>query len=298
MLHAKKKKAQCEVVGVVTAPQVFKISYRPEGVKNVLFADVKGFANMHGWPVETVGPEGMKPAVLLQRIKSWRPDVMIVAGWYHMVPKAWRKVAPAFGLHASLLPDYSGGAPLVWAMINGEKRTGISLFQLSDGVDDGPLLGQAATEICEGDTIATVYARIEDLGVELLRTRLPQLADGTAKLHLQDEAKRRFVPQRSPEDGAVDWTWSAARLYDFVRAQTKPYPGAFAHCGQRRVTIWRAKVAGRRAGTRPGCARCSDGRVFVGCGEETEIELLEVSVDGTEAPVSVTTELLNAHVLM
>ena len=280
-------------MGVVTAPQVFKISYRPEGVTNILFADVACYATAHGWPFAIVGPEGMKPAILLQRVKSWRPDVIIVAGWYHMVPRAWREIAPAFGLHASLLPDYSGGAPLVWAIINGEKRTGISLFQLSDGVDNGPILGQAATEIGDDDTIATVYARIEDLGVELLRTHLPQLADGTAKLHIQDEAGRRLVPQRSPEDGLINWNWSAARVYNFIRAQTKPYPGAFADCGQKRLTIWRADMAGRRAGTLPGRARSSDGRVFVGCGEETEVEILEAAVDGVETSVTVTSKMLS-----
>jgi methionyl-tRNA formyltransferase len=237
----------------------------------------------------------MRPPELLRRVESWRPDVMIVAGWYHMVPKAWRKVAPAFGLHASLLPDYSGGAPLVWAIINGEKRTGISLFQMSDGVDDGPLLGQAATEIADDDTIATLYARIEDLGVELLRTRLPLLADGTATLQVQDESRRRRVPQRSPEDGAIEWQWPARRVYDFIRAQTKPYPGAFAACGQQRLTIWRANVALPRAGAQPGRALSAEGRVFVGCGMDTAIELLEVALDGAELPLPAATEILNNH---
>jgi methionyl-tRNA formyltransferase len=77
---------------------------------------------------------------LFQTVTSWNPDAFLVAGWYHMIPKIWRNLAPAYGLHASLLPDYSGGAPLVWAMINGETKTGVTLFQMDDGVDSGPIV--------------------------------------------------------------------------------------------------------------------------------------------------------------
>ena len=140
---------------------------------------------------------------LFEAVAEWKPDMFLVAGCYHMVPKRWRELAPAYGMHASLLPDYSGGAPLVWAMINGETKTGISLFQMDDGVDFGPIAGQKEEPIYPGDTIATLYDRIEERGVELLRNKLPQLANGTLKLklQLQNETKRRIMPQRSPKDG-------------------------------------------------------------------------------------------------
>jgi len=167
--------------------------------------------------------------------------MFVVAGWHHMVPKSWLDYAPAFGLHASLLPDYSGGAPLVWAMINGEKETGIILFQFTDGVDNGPIIGQAKTQIREDETIATLYARIEELGLELLMQYLPELAAGKAKLESQDESKRHVFPQRGPEDGVIDWNWSARDIYNFVRAQTKPYPGAFTTWNGRQIKIWRSR---------------------------------------------------------
>lgn len=294
-LTAIKDLPSCEIVGVITAPKVFKISYRPEGVTNLLFADVATYSNSFGWPCENIGDQGMRTSTLLERVSSWRPEVMIVAGWYHMVPKTWRKVAPAYGLHASLLPDYSGGAPLVWAIIAGEKRTGISLFQLGDGVDDGPLLGQAATEISDYDTIATVYDRIEDLGVGLLRTQLPLLANGTAVLQPQDERLRRVLPQRSPADGRINWSWPAIRVYNFIRAQTKPYPGAFAQCGNHQITIWCSRVAPDDLRLVPGRVRSLEGRVYVGCGDQTGIEVSALALDGVDKPVSNVTELLLAH---
>ena len=271
---------ECVVAGVVTAPRTFAISYRPSGVTNVLHADVAGFCERHGIECATL-EKGMNDPALLERVRGWAPDAFIVVGWYHMVPRAWRAIAPAYGMHASLLPDYSGGAPLVWAIINGEKRTGISLFELSDGVDDGPLVGQVATEITDDDTIATLYARIEDLGLALLAEHLPRLADGSAKPAQQDPARRRIVPQRSPEDGRIDWTLPARRVYDFVRAQTRPYPGAFTFADGAKVTLWTCRVAGPDVlpGLAPGTLAVKQDSLLVACGEGA----LALGELGTEA---------------
>ena len=182
-----------EVVGVVTNAAVFTISYAPEGVTNVLHADVAAYAASAALPC-AVMQKSMNEPELIAQVAVWQPELFLVVGWYHMVPRRWRVLAPAFGLHASLLPDYSGGAPLVWAMIDGAKQTGITLFRMEDGVDDGPVLGQAATAILATDTIATLYARIEVLGLELLRRELPLLAQGCAILTPQDTAARRVFP--------------------------------------------------------------------------------------------------------
>jgi methionyl-tRNA formyltransferase len=230
----------CEVVGVVTAPQTFSISYRPQGVTNVLYADVPGYASAHGLP-HVVMAGGMDDPMLVQTVKSWLPDCFLVAGWYHMVPRAWRALAPAYGLHASLLPNYSGGAPLVWAMINGEPVTGITLFQMDDGVDTGPVAGQAEEQIRADDTIATLYERIEDKGLALLAQCLPAMARGSLQLKPQPQEGRRVMPQRSPEDGLICWDWSVKQVDRFIRAQTKPYPGAFAWAGDKKLTIWSAE---------------------------------------------------------
>jgi methionyl-tRNA formyltransferase len=274
----------CPVVGAVTAPRTFAISYRPEGVTNVLHADVEVFCAANQIECATL-TQGMNDPALRERVAGWRPDVFVVVGWYHMVPKSWRDLAPAYGMHASLLPDYSGGAPLVWAIINGEKRTGITLFQLGDGVDNGPILGQLPVDIHDDDTIATVYARVEELGRELLRRHLPQLAAGTAVLTVQDERKRRIVPQRGPEDGRIDWSQPASRVHDFIRAQTRPYPGAFSHAQGERVTLWASRkpaTAPSLASLAPGELLLEGGRVLVGCGGSTVLELTRMTAGGDD----------------
>ncbi|MBJ6749679.1 methionyl-tRNA formyltransferase [Geomonas anaerohicana] len=272
-----------EVVGVVTNEERFTISYAPEGVVNVLYADLKTFAAANDIPVHVMQTK-MTETGLVAQVKAWQPELFVVVGWYHMVPRILRDMAPAVGLHASLLPDYSGGAPLVWAIINGETEAGITLFEFADGVDNGPVLGQASTEITPEDTIATVYGRIEVLGLDLLVRCLPRVAGGTAQRLVQDESKRRVFPQRRPEDGLVDWNQPAQSIYNFVRAQTHPYPGAFTFHHGKKLHIWHARVAdaGVLQGSTPGICSLLDGQVLVACGNNTAIEILQVSADGAE----------------
>jgi len=254
------------VVGAVTAPQKFAISYRPEGVTNVLHADVRSLCDAKGIPCETL-ERSMREEALYDAVRGWQPDAFLVVGWYHMIPRNWRALAPAYGLHASLLPDYSGGAPLVWAMINGETRTGISLFQMDDGVDSGPILGQAEEPILDGDTIKTLYSRIEERGLELLKVALPKLAAGAAEFKTQDESKRRVFPQRSPEDGLIDWTHDAKSIDRFIRAQTRPYPGAYTTLSGENLIVWEVSRSSESLGYPAGTVvRKGDG-YWVCCGD-------------------------------
>lgn len=230
---------ECEIVGSVTVPQKFSISYQPEGVVNVLYADVESYCKEKKIPC-LVMTKGMKDPILLDEVKSWQADIFLVVGWYHLIPKSWLDLAPTYGLHASLLPDYSGGAPLVWAIINGEKKTGITLFKFDKGIDNGPIAGQYETYIYDDDTIATLYARIEELGLELIKNYIPIIASGNAILMPQNEKNRRVFRQRSPSDGLIEWQKSADEIYNFIRAQTKPYPGAFTSLNGIFLRVWSA----------------------------------------------------------
>ena len=231
----------CTISGVITAEETFKISYNPEGVKNVLYANFSSYCKDRNFDCEIM-KSNMKSKEMLLKVKKWNPDAFIVCGWYHMIPNTWREIAPAYGLHASLLPDYSGGAPLVWAMINGEKETGITLFQMDSGVDSGPILAQKKVQIHSNDNISDLYKKIEECGIELLNENIPLVAQNKHKLIPQDESKRVIYPQRSPEDGKIDWKWSVSKIKNFIKAQTKPYPGAFTVINNKKITIWDADI--------------------------------------------------------
>ncbi|HEY3113542.1 MAG TPA: methionyl-tRNA formyltransferase [Gemmatimonadaceae bacterium] len=230
------------IVGLFTIPREFRISYSPtQPVKNVLFRDLHQLADRHGIPlVEVTG----KMDEYIGKVAELHPDLIVVIGWYYMVPRRMRELASkgCVGVHASLLPRYRGGAPLVWAMINGEPEAGVTLFHFADGIDDGDIIAQQSFPIESTDTIREVLDKATRASIEIVETYLPRLAEGTAPRTAQDHSRATVLPQRSPDDGLIDWAWDPVRINNFIRAQTKPYPGAFTYIGGKRVTIWSADV--------------------------------------------------------
>ena len=235
---------EVNIVGVLTATREFRISYsKNEPVKNVLYTDFhKTINNKNSFPILTM-KNSMKDPGVVKFVKNSAPDLVLVVGWYHMIPKIIRSIPSEgiIGIHASLLPKYRGGAPLVWAIINGERVAGITLFYFDEGVDSGDIIGQRKIHIGFEDTIFTVYKKAEKEGISLLRDMIPRIAVGNAPRSPQGERKGKIWPQRKPEDGKIIWSSPTQSIYNFVRAQTKPYPGAFTlHRGER-LTIWEAK---------------------------------------------------------
>jgi methionyl-tRNA formyltransferase len=271
-----------DVVGCITAPQTFSISYNKAGVTNVLHSDMSTLAAEHDIPCLTLQGKMSDPS-LFSFVEKLKPNAFVVAGWYHMIPAQWLSFAPAYGLHASLLPDYSGGAPLVWAIINDEKRTGITFFEFANGVDNGPIVGQMETQITDADTIDTLYSRIEDLGLALIRNYMPALANGTAVAQIQDEARRRVFPQRSPADGEINWGQSARSIYNFIRAQTKPYPGAFFIFNGKKCTFWSARLTDY-VELDAGELAFKGARLFIGAGDG-DVEIMSLAVDGIDVSI-------------
>ena len=230
-----------EITGVVSNEQTFAISYNKTGVTNVLFKDFSEFTINNHIPFYRLN-ENMKEEGLHNFLTACKPELIIVIGWYHIIPASLLKKYTFAGIHASLLPDYSGGAPLVWAIINGEKRTGVTFFYFDEGVDSGDIIAQQEIEITEDDTIKTIYRKVELVSVEILKKFLPLLTQGKAPRIKQDETKRKVYAQRKPDDGEIDWNWDSKKIKDFVRAQTKPYPGAFTIINNKKVIIWDADI--------------------------------------------------------
>jgi len=235
-------KAGMSVVGCAVTPEVFQISYAPTGVKNVTYMDFSVIARELGIPA--IPYERGRQNRFIEEVARLKPDLILVAGWYYLVPRELRRVAPkgAVGLHGSLLPKYRGGAPLVWAMIHGEKETGVTLFYLEDGVDEGDIIGQESFSLGETETIADALTKLDEAAQRLLERTLPLLAKGQAPRLSQNHAEATTFPQRSPADGEIDWSWSVKRIRDFIRAQTRPYPGAFTRIDGKKVILWDAEV--------------------------------------------------------
>jgi methionyl-tRNA formyltransferase len=278
-----------DVVGIFSIPREFRISWSPHPVTNVRFKSFDELADQHAVPLTYVTKKMSDPEYF-DTLRRLRPDILIVIGWYYLIPRAMRELAPlgAVGIHGSLLPRYRGGAPLVWAVINGEARAGISLFHLSDGVDDGDVIAQAGFDIAVEDTISEVIGKASEASVRSIRDYVPRLANGTAPRRPQDPHAATVVPQRRPEDGVIDWhARSAADVYNWVRAQTKPYPGAFTYFGRETVRIWKASCfTGSRQSGGPGTVFTDvpgrPGTFGVWCADGLAVLVQEVGLsDGT-----------------
>lgn len=230
-----------EVSAIFTIPEEFSISYSNSKVKNVLYSDFSGLAEKFEIPLIVVED---KLSDYEPQISKFNADLLLVVGWYHKIPKKIVESAPlgCVGIHSSLLPKYRGGAPLVWAIINGEKETGVSLFYFTDEIDAGDIIGQRKFIIEPEDTIREVLKKAEGNGISLIEECLPKISDGTAGRIKQNHQEATIYPQRNPEDGKINWEWDQVRIKNFIRAQTKPYPGAFTIINGRKVIIWDANI--------------------------------------------------------
>jgi methionyl-tRNA formyltransferase len=214
-------------------------------------------------------------------IMEHRPDLCIVCGWYWLFGESILKSVPRgfIGLHNSLLPECRGGSPLVWSIILGKKRIGCSLFSLACGLDDGPVWAQESIALEETDYIAEALKKVDDIALNMFCRAYPLLLAGTLASSEQDHSRATYCALRLPRDGKINWDRPAADVYNFIRAQSHPYPGAFTYYESQRLTIWRARLYDRPyAGTPGQVARVAPDGVYVICGDNRALILDEVSL--------------------
>lgn len=180
----------------------------------------------------------------------------------------------AFNMHGSLLPKYRGRAPINWAILNGESETGATLHVMTDKPDAGPIVDQEAVTIGPDDLAVDVYRRVVAAAERVMRRTLPDLLAGRAALRPQDLSRGSYFGGRRPEDGEIDWTWSAVRIHNLVRAVAPPYPGAYAGA----LRIYRTRLeSGRLAPPGPVGPYREDGALFAKCGDGIVLRLIETA---------------------
>ena len=209
------------VVAVITAPD------KPQGRgKKLAGSPVKEAAVRHNIPV--LQPTNLKSAEFIEELKSYQADVQVVVA-FRMLPEVVWSMPPngTFNLHASLLPDYRGAAPINWAIINGEKVTGVTTFFLKHEIDTGNIIFQEEEAILEEDNLGTLYDKLMRRGSKLVLKTIEAIAKGTVEVKSQDETKaRHHAPKLYKEMGEIDWTKPAEGIHNLVRGLS-PYPAAW-----------------------------------------------------------------------
>jgi methionyl-tRNA formyltransferase len=224
----------------------------------------------------------------LNAVRKLEPELVFVIGWSQLVHDPFIATARegVFGMHPTLLPRHRGRAPIPWAILTGLARTGVTLFEIVDATaDSGAIVGQVVVDIAPDETATTLFARLAEAHVELTREFVPQLIAGTAPRMPQDPSRASSWPRRVPADGIIDWETRAPYLYDWVRAQTRPYPGAFTYLGEEKVIVWGARVVELRApapagtivdvGSEGAVVACGEGGLLL---EEIQTEAAELTV--------------------
>ena len=178
------------------------------------------------------------------RLRSLSLDIIFAVGWSQILRPETLRTARigVIGAHASLLPRNRGSAPVNWALIGGESQGGNTLMWLAEGVDAGEIIDQTAFPITRYDSCATLYDRVAASNREMILRVLPQLLAGQRPGRPQPHVDEPVLPRRRPADGKIDWTKGSETLYNFVRALTQPYPGAFSWLEGRRWRIWQVAL--------------------------------------------------------
>jgi methionyl-tRNA formyltransferase len=197
---------------------------------------------------------------LLDAVRAARPDIIVANNWRTWLPPELFDLPPhgTLNIHDSLLPAYAGFSPLIWALINGEDRVGVTAHRMNAELDAGDILVQRAVPVGPTDTATDLFHRTVDLIAPIVRESLDLIASGrdAGQWVPQDRSRASFFHKRALEDSRIDWRWPAERLERLVRAQSDPYPNAYTyHRGQRLRIVSAAVSEGRYGGT--------PGRIFI-----------------------------------
>lgn len=246
--------------------------------KKLTAPPVKEFALAQNLPV--FQPERIKSDETLQLFKSHEADAAVVVAYGRILPIAFLET-PAKGcinVHFSLLPKYRGAAPVNWAIVQTETKTGVTTMRMDAGLDTGDILLQSETEIGEEETAPELLNRLSALGAELLGETLKNL--DKIEPRRQNDAEASFAPILKREDGLISWELSAFDIKNRVRG-FQPFPNAFVYAGDKKLVIWRADAERIEAAFEFGTILKAKGDdLVVACGESSVLHLREVQPEG------------------
>lgn len=264
-----------ELVAVYSQPD------RPSGRGNkIMFSPVKEFAIQHGLPI--FQPTRIKTQEAFEEFSSLKADVTVVVAYGRILPGSFLQAFPkgAINVHFSLLPKYRGAAPVNWAIVNGEKKTGVTTMQMDAGLDTGDILLQRETVIQPHETAPELMDRLSFIGADLVSETLSRL-DTLSPLP-QDHNDASLAPIMKREDGLIDWSLSAVEIANRVRG-FQPFPGSFTSYKGQKLTIWKAEsvlIEEPRTWPEGKILAAGGDNLIVSTGGNTALSITELQVEG------------------
>lgn len=266
-------KSEYEVVLAVTQPD------RPKGRKRAITPPpVKVEAEKHGIPVYQ--PEKLRDSY--EEILAYQPDLIVTAAYGQLLPNALLE-GPEFGcinVHASLLPELRGGAPIHYAIMQGKKETGITIMYMVEKLDAGDILTQQSVPIDDKDHVGTLHDKLSEVGTTLLMDTLPRLFNGDINPVKQDNAKATFAGNIKREQEKIDWHKNSLEIYNHIRG-LNPWPVAFTTYQGSNMKVWWGEIQDEQYDGSPGeiVEKTEDGFLVV-CGDEKAIKITDMQPAG------------------
>lgn len=264
-----------EIAAVYTQPD------RPSGRGNkVVPSPVKELAMRHDLPL--FQPGTIKTPEALEEFESLAADLAVVVAYGRILPDGFLSAYPkgAVNLHFSLLPKYRGAAPVNWAIVRGETRTGVTVIKMDAGLDTGDILAASEAAIDAAETAPQVMERLAELGADVLSRALMNFDDLAARP--QDDREATFAPLMKRDDGLIDWNLTAAEIANRVRG-FQPFPGTFTFLNGRKIAIWSAEKTDldEPASAVPGLiVSAGNGRLVAAAGSATFLRINEIQFEG------------------
>jgi methionyl-tRNA formyltransferase len=264
-----------DVIGVVTQPD------RPVGRKRVLTPPpVKAEAMRHGIPV--FQPEKIRQKEELDKILALQPDLIVTAAFGQILPNKLLE-APKFGcinVHASLLPELRGGAPIHYAIIQGKEKTGITIMYMVEKLDAGDILTQVVVPITETDTVGSLHDKMSAAGAELLSETIPKLLKGEVTPVPQNDEEATFAWNIKREQEKIIWNRKGIEIYNHIRGMN-PWPVAYTTVNGTVMKVWSAEKASDTGEYQPGTIiRLEEDGLIVATGDDTAIKITELQPAG------------------
>ncbi|MBO8136578.1 MAG: methionyl-tRNA formyltransferase [Desulfotomaculum sp.] len=265
-------KQNYQLVAVVTQPD------KPKGRgKKLQPPPVKVTAQKYNLPVYQ--PEKINTAEFITKLKELEPDLIVVVAYGKILPKEILNLPPlgCVNVHASLLPKYRGAAPIHWAVINGEKETGVTTMYMDEGMDTGDMILSRAVPIKEDETVGEVHDKLAELGAEVLGETLNLIAEGRAPRTPQNSKEATYAPMLKREHEIINWDRTALEIKNHIRGMN-PWPGTYTKLKGKILKIWRAEIVKCDSSEQPGTViSCKNNKIVVqtgeGCLAVTELQL-------------------------
>lgn len=225
-----------QVIGAITQPD------KPKGRgRSIVMTPVKEKALELGIPVYQ--PVKVRDPEFVQVLKNLNPDIIVVVAFGQILPKQVLDV-PAFGcvnIHASLLPRYRGAAPIQWAVIDGEKESGVTTMMMDEGLDTGDMLEKASVVLSPDETGGSLHDKLSAMGAELILSTLSKIEDGTITRTPQTDENTCYARMLKKPMGDIDWTMDAVSIERLIRG-LNPWPSAYTRWNQKTLKIWKAEA--------------------------------------------------------